>query len=436
MSAANTDESVALASQPLSPTVPTNSAIAGDALPPIPARTVWFMAISTGLVVANIYYAQPLLAEIARAFSLSVTQAGALAMTSQIGTALGMLLFVPLGDTRERRALIITLLLGAAASLLLFAVAPSALWLTFASLAVGATGSIVHTIVPFAAHLAPARQRGRVLGIVLSGMLLGILLGRTVSGLLGAHFGWRVVYFLAAATMLALAVCSRFFLPRSEPQISLRYLALLRSVAGLVRQYSGLRESALLGALLFAGFSAFWTTLVFLLQTPPYHYGADVAGLFGLVGAVGALGAPLVGRLADHHGPRTTLGAALLIVLGSFLWLGLLGKTFAGLVVGVIAMDLGVQSGHVSNQTRIYSIDPEAKSRLNTVYMVSYFIGGALGSVLGAWSWRVAQWRGVCAFELIATLFALAVYWHGRHAHGATLIHGAEAASAEPIVHV
>ncbi|MGA2810396.1 MAG: MFS transporter [Candidatus Acidiferrum sp.] len=384
---------------------------------PIPARTVWFMAISTGLVVANIYYAQPLLAEIAREFHLSVTQAGALAMTTQIGTALGMLFFVPLGDIQERRRLIIILLFGATVSLLLFALASSALWLTLASLAVGATGSIVHTIVPFAAHLAPPKQRGRVLGVVLSGMLLGILLGRTASGLIGAHYGWRTVYFLAAATMLLLALCSRFFLPRSEPEVSLHYLALLRSVGALVRRHGALRESALLGALLFAGFSAFWTTLAFLLQTPPYHYGADVAGLFGLVGAVGALGAPLVGRLADRHGPRTTLGAALLIVLSSYIWLGLTGKMFAGLVFAVIFMDLGVQAGHVSNQTRIYAIAPEAKSRLNTFYMVCYFIGGSTGSLLGAWSWRVAQFRGVSLFELLATILALLVYRLGHRTH-------------------
>jgi predicted MFS family arabinose efflux permease len=381
---------------------------------PIPARTVWFMAISTGLIVANIYYAQPLLAEIARHFHLSVTQAGVLAMTSQIGTAFGMLLFVPLGDVRERRALITVLLLASTLSLLLFAVAPNPLWLTFASLAVGATASIVHVIVPFAAHLAPTRQRGRVLGVVMSGMLFGILLARTASGLIGAHFGWRAVYFLAAGLMLGLALSVRFFLPRSEPEVSLPYAILLRSVVSLVRQHAALRESALLGALLFAGFSAFWTTMVFLLATPPFHYGADVAGLFGLVGAAGALGAPLVGGLADRHGARTTLGIALLIVFGSFLWLGLLGKTLTGLIVGVIILDLGVQSGHVSNQTRIYAIAPEAKSRLNTFYMVSYFIGGALGSILGAWSWRFAQWRGVCGFALASIVLALMVYGLGR----------------------
>jgi predicted MFS family arabinose efflux permease len=382
--------------------------------PAVPARTVWFMAISTGLIVANIYYAQPLLAEIARQFHLSVTQAGVLAMTSQIGTAFGMLLFVPLGDVRERRALITVLLFASTLSLLLFAVAPNPLWLTFASLAVGATASIVHVIVPFAAHLAPVRQRGRVLGVVMSGMLFGILLARTASGLIGAHFGWRAVYFLAAGLMLGLALSVRFFLPRSEPEVSLPYVVLLRSVVSLVRQHAALRESALLGALLFAGFSAFWTTLVFLLATPPFHYGADVAGLFGLVGAAGALGAPLVGGLADRHGARTTLGIALLIVLGSFLWLDLLGKTLAGLIVGVVILDLGVQSGHVSNQTRIYAIAPEAKSRLNTFYMVSYFTGGSLGSLLGAWSWRLAQWRGVCGFALASIVMALVVYSLGR----------------------
>jgi len=206
------------------PISPKTSNTAVNAIP-IPARTVWFMAISTGLIVANIYYAQPLLAEIAREFNLSVTQAGALAMTSQLGTAMGMLFFVPLGDTRERRLLIIVLLLGAAASLLLFAMAPTVLWLTVGSLAVGATGSVVHAIVPFAAHLAPPQQRGRVLGVVLSGLLFGILLARTASGLIGAHLGWRIAYVLAAAMMLGLAVSSRFFLPRSQPEISLRYVA-------------------------------------------------------------------------------------------------------------------------------------------------------------------------------------------------------------------
>ncbi len=386
---------------------------------PLPARIVWFMAISVGAIVANIYYAQPLLAQIARQFHLSVTQAGLLAMASQVGTASGMLFFVPLGDTRERRSLISSLLLASAVVLLLVATSRSALWFALSSFALGATSCTVHIFLPLAAHLAPIRQRGRVLGSILSGLLFGILLARTVSGFLGAHFGWRAVFFLAAALMLLLSLAVRLFLPRSEPEISLSYGGLLKSIIHLVLEHASLRESALLGALLFMTFSAFWTILVFLLQTPPYHYGSGVAGLFGLVGAVGALGAPFVGRLADRHGPRTTLGVALLTVFLSFLWLGFFGKSLPGLIFGVIFLDLGIQSGHVSNQTRIYHIAPDAKSRLNTFYMVSYFAGGSLGSLLGAWSWRLAQWQGVCLFGSVSILIALFVYWRGNRARQA-----------------
>ena len=385
-----------------------------SAVPPsVPARTVWFMSVSVGLIVANGYYIQPLLAQIAQHFGLSVTQAGALAMLSQLGTASGLLLFVPLGDTRERRNLIAALLVGTVVALVLFAAAPGATWLAVACFLVGVSTSNVHVFVPFAAHLAPAQEQGRVLGAVLSGLLFGILLARTFSGFVGAHFGWRAVYWIAAGVMLVLLFSVRFFLPKSEPDVSLPYRQLLRSILQLAKEHAALRESGLLGALLFAVFSAFWTTLVFLLETPPFHYGAQVAGLFGLVGAVGAAGAPLVGRMADRHGPRWTLGLSVLITFLSFVWLAILGRTMIGLIVGVVVLDLGIQSGHVSNQARIYKLAPDAKSRLNTFYMVSYFIGGSLGSVLGAWSWRIAHWNGVCIFSVAVLLWALIVFWRG-----------------------
>jgi predicted MFS family arabinose efflux permease len=376
----------------------------------LPAATIGFMAISVGVIVANIYYGQPLLADIARSFRLDVTRAGGVAMLSQGGTALGMLLFVPLGDTREKRALITLLLLGSAVSLVLVATAANAVWLGLASLLVGATGATVHIFVPFAAQLAPPRQRGRVVGSVLSGLLFGVLLARTFSGLLGAHFGWRAVYWLAAGMMLALAMSVQFLLPRSEPAVRLSYLGLLRSIAGLVREHRALRESAFLGAMFFCAFSAFWTTLVFLLETPPFHYGSQAAGLFGLIGAAGAAGAPLVGRFTDQYGARKTIGFALVTVFLAYVLLGLTGKSLAGLIVGVILLDLGVQSGHVANQTRIYGLVPEARSRLNTFYMVCYFIGGATGSLLGAWSWRLAGWPGVCGFALAGISLALVYF--------------------------
>ncbi len=362
------------------------------------------MAISVGVIVGNIYYAQPLLADIARSFHLTVTTAGAIAMLMQIGTALGMLFFVPLGDTHERRALICTLLAAASISLVLFATAQNAWWLAAAGMATGGFGATVHVIVPYAAHLAPPEQRGRVLGFVFSGLLFGVLLARTFSGSVGAQWGWRSVFWIAAAAMLVLAALIRTQLPASEPDVQLSWAALMRSAAGLVRRHSALREAAAIGGLSFAAFSAFWTTLVFRLQTPPFHYGSAVAGMFGLVGAAGAAGAPVVGRLADRHGPRSAVLVSVATALAALLIMGFGGNTIIGLVIGVIVLDLGIQAAHVSNQTRIYALDSTARSRLNMVYMVCYFCGGAAGSYLGALAWRAFGWWGVCGFGIAALL--------------------------------
>jgi predicted MFS family arabinose efflux permease len=285
-------------------------------------------------------------------------------------------------------------------ALLLMAAAPSAVWLGCAAFAVGAFAASVHVVVPFAAHLAAPQQRGQVVGTVVGGILFGVLLARTFSGSVGTLLGWRTVYGVAAGAMLILALVVRNKLPVSRPEVVLSWPELMRSTLQLVRQYPVLRESALLGAVFFSAFSAFWTTLVFFLGGPSYHFAAAgaIAGFFGLVGGVGAAGAPIFGRLADQYGPRFTIRVALWLSLLSFLFLGFAGKHLAGLIGGVILMDLGVQIGHVSNQTRIYSIDPSARSRLNMVYMFCYFVGGAIGSYLGAWAWHIAGWWGVCGF--------------------------------------
>ena len=385
----------------------------------VPQTTVWLMAITVGVIVANIYYVQPLLADIAQTFNLSVTRVGTIAMLSQAGTALGMFLFVPLGDKYERRSLILLLVMGAFVSLLLMATATNAVWLGCAAFAVGAFAANVHVVVPFAAHLAAPQQRGRVVGTVVAGILFGVLLARTFSGSIGALLGWRAVYGIAAGAMLILAVVVRAKLPVSRPEAVLSWPELMRSTLQLVRRHTVLRESALLGAMFFAAFSAFWTTLVFFLGGTTYHYGSAsaAAGFFGLVGAVGAAGAPTMGHLADKHGPRFTIRVALWLSLFSFLFLGFAGNHLAGLIVGVILMDLGVQSGHVSNQTRIYSIDPSARSRLNMVYMFCYFVGGGLGSYLGAWCWHVGGWWGVCGFGTATLLLAItAEFTYGRRA--------------------
>jgi predicted MFS family arabinose efflux permease len=375
------------------------------------------MAAAAAVIVANIYYIQPLLEVIAHTFKLTVERAGLLAMLSQAGTAVGMLFFVPLGDKFERRSLILFLLGGDIISLALMALAPTAFSLAIAGFLVGAFSANVHVVVPFAAHLASPAQRGRVVGTVVAGILFGVLLARTFSGMTGALLGWRAVYGLAAGAMLILGAVLRVQLPTSRPEKTISWRELMGSTFALVRRHALLRESALLGALLFAAFSAFWTTLVFFLAAPPYHVAnpSAIAGLFGLVGALGALAAPSVGHLAVKHGPRFTIRIALWLTFLSFLLLGLSGKHLAGLIAGVIFMDLGVQSGHVSNQTRIYGIDPSARSRLNTVYMFCYFVGGGLGSLFGAICWHRAGWWGVCGVGEAAVGLALGVeFFHGR----------------------
>jgi predicted MFS family arabinose efflux permease len=386
--------------------------------PPLPALEnrakvevpVGLLAFSVGAIVANIYYAQPLLAEMARTFGVSVSRIGFVAMLSQIGTATGMFLFVPLGDNHERRSLISMLLLASSVSLCAMAGARNILWLELSAFAVGATASTVHVVVPLAAQLAPEERRGRVVGTVLGGLLLGILLARTFSGFAASLFGWRSVYGIAAVAMLILALLLRVRLPECPPQHRLTWVQLIRSIGDLVKKYATLREAALLGATLFCAFSAFWTTLVFLLQAPPYHYGPSVAGMFGLVGAAGALCAPFAGHVIDRQGPRSTILAALVTTLASFVLMAALGKMLVGLIVGVVLLDLGVQAGHVANQTRIYSIDPAARSRLNTVYMFLYFVGGALGSYFGAICWVQWGWIGVCGLAIAVLAGSLGTY--------------------------
>ena len=371
---------------------------------------VWLMAFGVGAIVANIYYIQPLLSAIALSFHISVPQVGAVAMVTQVGAALGMLFFVPLGDTKERRQLIVWLVLAEAVSLALMARAQNVGWLAVAAFGVGMAASTVHVIVPFAAHLASPSRRGAAVGAVLSGLLFGILLARIFSGLIGAWMGWRAIYWLGAGLMLLLAALIRWGLPPSQPELKLSWPSLIRSAGVLVRDQPVLREAASLSALLFCAFSAFWTTLVFFLQTPPYHYGSGVAGLFGVVGLAGAICAPFIGRMADRYGARRNVLMSLLLTLISFAVLYFFGTHMGGLIAGVILLDIGVQSGHVSNQTRIYGLVPEARSRLNMVYMISFFIAGAAGSYGGSVLWQHFGWAGVCGLGCLLMVTGFLIY--------------------------
>lgn len=371
---------------------------------------LWIMAIASGLAVANLYYNQPLLADMATSFGISRDKAGYISTFTQIGYALGMLLFVPLGDIRERRKLISTLLILVTISLIAAAFSTHIIWMYIASFAIGLTTVVPQILVPFSAQLATPEQRGKVIGTVMSGLLFGILLARTISGLIGGTWGWRWMYGIAAIMMFVLFLVLRRKLPHVEPLMKSTYRELLISIGSLIRQYSVLREGALIGALNFASFSVFWTSLSFYLEGEPYHYSSQIAGLFGLVGVVGALGAPVVGRIADRIQPKWIIGCMIVVTLISFAFFGWLGGTLIGLVIGIILLDLGVQGAQVSNQARIYALNDSARSRLNTVLMVSTFLGGAIGSSVSSYMWKIGGWSAVSLSGGVFMLLSLVVW--------------------------
>lgn len=375
---------------------------------------VFLLALSAGVMVANMYYMQPLFFAIAREFRVSAPGMGAVAMVSQFGTACGMFFFVPLGDNHERRRLITLLMLATTVSLVLVASATTIFWVALASFGVGLTAALVHVVIPYAAHLSLPSERGRTVGFVLAGLLSGIVLARVCSGLLCAWMGWRAIYWVAAALSLSVAIFFRAKLPASGPVALLSWRQLIRSTLTLARKQPVLREAAILGAAFFSAYSAFWATLVFFLEKPPYHYGAATAGLFGLAGAAGAIAAPAVGHLADKRGARRSILGALLVTLLSFAVLYWFGHFLVGLIIGAALLDLGVQSGHVSNQARIYALVPEARSRLNMVYMVCYFAAGAIGSLAGSILWKYFGWGGVCGLGSSFLAAGLVVYFLTR----------------------
>jgi predicted MFS family arabinose efflux permease len=323
-----------------------------------------------------------------------------------------LVLFVPLGDIIERRRLIVLLLLAVSLSLAIAAGSPTLGILAAASFAIGVTTVVPQLILPFAAGMSSPAVRGRVVGQVVSGLLLGILAGRVVAGAIAHYTGWRTVFAAAAAAMVLLALALRYMLPLAPPASGgLRYGVLIRSLGTIFRAEPVIRDTAVLGALTFASFSAFWTTLAFRLAESPLHYGAATAGAFGLIGLVGAVAAPLAGRMADRRSPRQIVGVGLMVNIVAWLVMFGTGNTIVGLAAGVVLLDAGTQVAQVSNQARVYSLPTAMHGRLNTIYMTCYFIGGAGGSAGATLAWSRWRWVGVCAVALGALLVALVVYF-------------------------
>ncbi len=368
------------------------------------------MSIATGLAVASNYYAQPLLDTIASAFGLTVSQAGFIVTAAQLGYAAGLMFIVPLGDMFERRALIVLMTLLSAAGLLITALSSTILWVIIGTALTGLFSVVAQILVPLAATLAEPRKRGKVVGTIMSGLLLGILLARTVAGLLASLGGWRTVYWVASIFMVVMAFILWRALPRYKQQSGLNYPQLLISIVSLFTRNATLRTRALLGALSFANFSMLWTSMAFLLAGAPYHYSEAAIGLFGLVGAAGALAANGAGRMVDKGKSSRTTTLGLLLLFASWLPVAFGEYSLWALLVGIVVLDLAVQGVHVTNQTMIYRMMPEARSRLTAGYMTSYFIGGALGSLVSALAYQYAQWIGVSVAGGVLSLLALIIW--------------------------
>ncbi|MGN6161491.1 MAG: MFS transporter [Marmoricola sp.] len=372
-------------------------------------RMVLLFAAACGLSAANLYYAQPVLVNIAHSFHTTSGTASLLVTCAQVGYAIGLALLVPLGDLLPRRRLIPGVLAITAVALVLAAASPGLTPLATVTVVFGLGSVAAQMIVPLAASLAPAERRGQVVGTVMSGLLLGILLARTVSGLVANATSWRATYVIASLLILVLAALLWRVVPAEHSRPSISYPALLGSTVSLMLTEPVLRRRSLLGALNFAAFSIFWTTITFHLAGAPFHYGAGTIGLFGLVGAAGALVANLAGRWADRdlHSVTTAVFVGCIAVSFAIFWVW--PGTLLTLLVGIVVFDIGIQGAQITNQAVIYRLHPDLRSRINSAYMVSYFIGGALGSAVGGYVYASHQWTGVCALGLAVSIAAAVV---------------------------
>jgi predicted MFS family arabinose efflux permease len=371
---------------------------------------VLLMAFCTGLIVANIYYCQPLVILVAKEFHISESYAGRIAYLTQAGYALGLFALVPLGDMFERRKQILIITALAIAALLLAAFSPNFAVLQIACVLIGVSSIVPQLILPMAANLSSDENRGHTIGIIMSGLLIGILASRAVSGTIGYLWGWRTVYLMAASIcgLLLLLMAKRF--PLSKPTFSGTYSELLLSMWHYIKTQPVLRETSIINFLAFAILSAFWTTMVLFLASPPFNYQTLQIGLFGIAGAAGAMAAPLVGRLSDGKDPRRNVLIGLLLQMLSIVAFYFTGSHLYLFVAGIILIDIGQQAIHVTNQTRIYALLPEARNRLNTVFMSVSFIGASCGSAIGLWLWDKGHWPLFCLGTALVILLNLGLY--------------------------
>ncbi|WP_055491287.1 MFS transporter [Streptomyces sp. TP-A0356] len=380
----------------------------------MPGWLIALLAVASGMTVANLYYAQPLLSSLRDVFHVSTATAGLLITLTQVGYVIGMLFLVPLGDRLEKRGLITALLAITTLALAAAGLATDFPMLLAASLISGTTSVVAQILVPFAASLAPDHARGRIVGRVMSGLLTGILLSRTLSSLVSDLAGWRVVYLGSAVLMALLAVALRAALPQHAPTTTVPYVQVLRSTVALVRTHPALLRRGLYQAAMFGAFSAFWTTISYVLTGPHFHYSAVGVGVFALVGAAGAAVAPLAGHWADRGLVRPLTGVALGVAALAFATAGLGRHSVALLALAAIVLDMAVQTTLILGQHTIYQLDHTARARLNSAFIATFFIGGALGSQLGSIAYRAGGWSAVAVLGSALPVLAL-LHWTTEH---------------------
>lgn len=380
--------------------------------PPAASRArIVMMAIIAGAVITNIYCTQPILPLIASDMKVNLTTVDLVAGAALLGFSSGLALLLPLGDRFDRRKLVLIQIALAFCFALAAALAPSIWPLIIASFGLGVVSCVPQQLVPFAAVMSSPSERGRSVGTVVSGIMVGILLGRTISGVVGAAYGWRAVYGLAAIFMVPVWIAAASLLPRGVPSTNLSYGRLLASLWPLARDNAPIRQSMIIQALLWACFNAFWVNLAALLADGPLHLGSAWAGGFGIIGAAGALAASLGGRATDRLGARTVIAASIGFVTVSYLLLAGAESSLTLLVIGVVVLDIGVQAGLVSNQTRAFAVDPKAQGRINSLYMTATFLGGAVGVMISGWLMTRFGWPGIVVFGLALGVAASVLHW-------------------------
>lgn len=375
-------------------------------------KMIALMAGASGIAVANIYYIQPLLNSAAEYFNIFGSQASLLATLTQTGYALGLFLILPIADLTERKKLILTMICLSILSLLGMYISPNFILACIACLAIGVTSVIPQLLLPLCAKLSDKHVRGKNIGHIMSGLLTGVVLSRVVSGTVGKYMGWKSIYIIAVVLMAILFLVLKLTLPicATDEKGNLNYASSIKSMFSLPKKFPVIIEAATNGFMILAAFSALWTVLTFHLQGTPFNFETNIIGLFGILGVSGALFAPIAGKISDRKSAEFTVGINIAIILISYLCFIAFGFKVWGLIIGVVLLDMGVNSCNVANQTRIQSLSESERNRITSIYMVTMFAGGAVGSYLGSALYNHFGWHGFCSIGIITQLIAVIVH--------------------------